>query len=264
MMEIVVCCAVAAVGVDFGWQPVAGGGVEYIIQLEPQMLERLKAGEDIFSDLPPRSGNIRGYRITVGTAVLPHHGEPLPAAATPEPQRTATVSGEPPALDGPLPGPVLSPSLTMDRATANHGARRPPAASHQPEAVKPFENQPAGFERAESGAASSPPQGQTEKPTLPKNQGVKQSHEARRPASSDKQAPTSSGKSQKPDDAQMPDSEKPERKSDPVTADTASPSRPSLAMFGLFASLGVNAFLLWVAISQRTRYRALAKMASTA
>lgn len=264
MMGIMVCCAAAAVGVDFGWQPVAGGGVEYIIQLEPQMLERLKAGEDIFSDLPPRSANIRGYRITVGTAMLPHHGEPPPAAATPEPQRTATLSGEPPALDGPLPGPVLGPSLTMDRAVANPGERRPPTALRQPKAVKPFDHQPAGFERAESDAASPPHQAQAAKPTLSKNQGIKQSHEARRPASSDKQVPASGEKPQKPGDAQTSDSKQPVRKSDSAAADTASPSRPSLAMFGLFASLGVNAFLLWVAISQRTRYRTLAKMAGTA
>jgi hypothetical protein len=37
--------AAAALGIDVGWQPLPEGGMEYIIQIAPQTLETLKAGE---------------------------------------------------------------------------------------------------------------------------------------------------------------------------------------------------------------------------
>jgi len=69
--------AVAALGVDVGWQPLSDGGVQYLIQIEPHALESLKSGEAIRSDVPPGVGDVRGYRITVGTEQLPRE---LPAA----------------------------------------------------------------------------------------------------------------------------------------------------------------------------------------
>ena len=80
MTGLLVCLSAAALGVDYGWQPIAGGGIEYVIQIEPQMLDALKRGEDVSSALPAGALNIRRYRILVGDATLPHHGEPLPDA----------------------------------------------------------------------------------------------------------------------------------------------------------------------------------------
>lgn len=66
--------ALAAVGIDYGWQPVAGGGIEYIIQIPPEAVDALRSGQDIFSDLPPELRGIRNYRITVGSDPLPNAG----------------------------------------------------------------------------------------------------------------------------------------------------------------------------------------------
>ncbi len=271
MMGIIVCCAFAPVGVDFGWQPVAGGGVEYIIQIEPQMLERLRAGEDVFSDLPPRAGNIRGYRITVGTSVLPHHGQPPPAGApAPRSPQADRPTNDPLAAEGPLPGPVLGPVLTMDQTTPGAAQHAAPAPLHRAEAAKPLENQPTGFERAESNATESHASSSSshQRPATKRaaeNRGrVKQSHEVRRPASSGRPPVTSAPPSPNADVPQAAGAKTPARKSGLPSAETASPARPSPALFGLFASLGVNAFLLWVAVSQRTRYRALVKVGRAA
>src|SRR5487761_1554116 len=81
MTGMFVCLSAAVMGVDYGWQPVAGGGIEYIIQIEPELLDSLKSGHDIFSDLPTSVRNVRSYRITVGAGRLPHHGEPPPSSA---------------------------------------------------------------------------------------------------------------------------------------------------------------------------------------
>ena len=73
----ILCIAVAVLGVDVGWQPLSEGGVQYLIQIEPHVLEALRLGEVIQSDLPPGVDDVRGYRITVGTEQLPRE---LPAA----------------------------------------------------------------------------------------------------------------------------------------------------------------------------------------
>ncbi len=45
MCGLVVCLATVVVGIDAGWQPLDGGGVEYLIQIEPQLLDALRSGE---------------------------------------------------------------------------------------------------------------------------------------------------------------------------------------------------------------------------
>lgn len=79
-----------SLGVDVGWQSLDDGGVEYIIQLEPQALELLRNGEELRSDIPPfLRDQMRSYRIKVGTGELPRDmqiQQPSPAA----PQNGAT------------------------------------------------------------------------------------------------------------------------------------------------------------------------------
>jgi hypothetical protein len=57
--------------VNVGWQPLPEGGMEYIIQLDPQTIEALKAGAPIQSDIPPNAGDVRSYKIIFGTEKLP-------------------------------------------------------------------------------------------------------------------------------------------------------------------------------------------------
>lgn len=79
MTGVLAIVAMSVVGIDVGWQPLPGGGFEYIIQIEPEMLETMKGGQDIASQLPPALRGVRNYRITVGNGPLPHEGEPPPA-----------------------------------------------------------------------------------------------------------------------------------------------------------------------------------------
>ena len=76
MCGTVLLVAAVAVGIDVGWQPLPGGGVEYIIQIEPQMLESFEPGLLAASDVPPHLGQIRSYRIIVGTDDLPREDPP--------------------------------------------------------------------------------------------------------------------------------------------------------------------------------------------
>ena len=92
-MVTAVCMAlVAAMGVGFGWQPMPDGSprYEYIVEIEPEMLQSLAAGRSIpiVSDVPQGVGPIARVRVVVGRGKVerrlfkPVVGEPQAADAT--------------------------------------------------------------------------------------------------------------------------------------------------------------------------------------
>ncbi len=77
---------VAAIyGIDVGWQPTGDGQLEYIIQVEPQLLEAMREGQAITSEIPPEVRGVRRYRIVVGNDELPRIGQAPDAAQVPLP-----------------------------------------------------------------------------------------------------------------------------------------------------------------------------------
>ena len=72
MNPLLLVVASVAVGIDYGYQPLESGGLEYIIQFEPQQLDALNEGMDLVSEVPPDL-DIRRYRIQVGTDKLPRN-----------------------------------------------------------------------------------------------------------------------------------------------------------------------------------------------
>ena len=118
--------AAATLGFDVGWQRLPEGGMEYIIQLDPQTLAALQAGQPIQSDIPTAAGEVRSYRIVLGKAKLPRDMPPAPTIRNPMLSKTI-VPNEPP--------PLTLPSLTSDLG------------------VKPHSGQPAIFEEAETKTA---------------------------------------------------------------------------------------------------------------
>ena len=91
MHALMLCIATAAVGIDTGWQQMPEGGMEYIIQLQPQDLEALRDGQPLCSDIPPAAGNVRSYRMVVDSKPLPRDEA---APAVPEiPPKAAESDG---------------------------------------------------------------------------------------------------------------------------------------------------------------------------
>ncbi len=79
------CLVLAA---DVGWRPLpSGGGMEYLIQLSAKDLEAIRSGEAWMTDIPPSVGEVRAYRITMGTGTLPRVDPPpsLPSLAADAP-----------------------------------------------------------------------------------------------------------------------------------------------------------------------------------
>lgn len=62
---------VAAIGIDVGWQPFAGGGMELIVQVDPQTAEQLLSGEEIGADLPSNVRDVRSITVRVGQGEVP-------------------------------------------------------------------------------------------------------------------------------------------------------------------------------------------------
>jgi hypothetical protein len=83
----------ATLGVDFGWKALPDDEVEYIIQIEPALLESLENGEPIASELLPEvRGNVRRFRVQIGNAPLPR--EAVMRQLRP---RTTEIAETPPA-----------------------------------------------------------------------------------------------------------------------------------------------------------------------
>ena len=95
MCGTMLCVAVVALGIDVGWQQLPDGGMEYVVQLEPQTVELLRTGVEIPSDIPANLKNLRRLRITVGTASLVRT---MPAEAVSGPAFPALPGGPLPRL----------------------------------------------------------------------------------------------------------------------------------------------------------------------
>ena len=195
MCGTIICVAAVMLGIDVGWQRLPDGGLEYIIQIQPHMLETLKAGSPIASDIPPHLRDVRGYRIVVGTARLPR--ESLPEVT---PQRhTDPFSLSPGGLKG---------ESSAFASPSDSGRKQAPGKLFPDPTGKPLKEQQAAYveskdvpeepEKTESDAEKSSDEGSS-KPWLPL----------------------------------------------------------TLALAGLFGSLGGNLYLGWIHWGTRSRYRAL-------
>lgn len=71
MSFVVLLAGMSVIGVDYGWERAPDGEQVYIIQLEPDALEKLKAGEVVSSEILPEVKGVRRFRIQVGTSQLP-------------------------------------------------------------------------------------------------------------------------------------------------------------------------------------------------
>ncbi|HUT88421.1 MAG TPA: hypothetical protein VMY37_02900 [Thermoguttaceae bacterium] len=212
------CLVTAALGVDVGWQPLPDGGMEYIIQIEPQMLEMLKNGEQFESDIPPNLRGVRSYRITVGTEKLPRVGE-LPEPEAPPSHEVRLPS--PTEFVPPLPSPVMSAQPAMSGGSPSYvGASEIPATLMPAVDTKPL---PDLGERA----AAFVNQPTTGPDPLDKQEKQKEEGTAQKEGGSEE----------------------------------AEPRKPwlplSMALAGMFGSLGGMFYVGWVAWDYRRQYQAL-------
>src|SRR5262245_7361506 len=87
---VVLLVPVSAQAVMFGWHELPDGGIEYLVQVEPDLLDSFHK-EGFISDIPLALRDIRRIRITVGEGRLPNQGDVNgpQVAATQRPQESA-------------------------------------------------------------------------------------------------------------------------------------------------------------------------------
>jgi hypothetical protein len=119
MQSAILGLSMCLVGVDVGWQPLATGGVEYIIQIDPLELSLIRR-EGAESAVPAEVKDIRRHRIVIGTDKLPRKAPPperpsgaafgsFPEAGQPGTSSKIKLPGRPP------------PDLSKEAATSGKG-----------------------------------------------------------------------------------------------------------------------------------------------
>ncbi len=142
MQGLAIVLAAASLGVDYGWQPTDDGALEYIIQIEPELLIALQKGESIVSEIHPDATGVRRFRIQIGSKPLPRVGRPSRPAANPpieEPASSVPLSLEPfptaerPSVEGTIPAPAASqpalPPIRSEFPIPANGPSLPKAAA---------------------------------------------------------------------------------------------------------------------------------------
>jgi hypothetical protein len=169
MTTLTMLIGLATLGVETGWQPVDDGALEYIIQIEPSLLDALRDGQPITSEIPAELKGVRRYKIVVGKAQLPRTDLPAPPGSTPAgPTALAQGSpGTPPPPAASLPGGSL-PSGSLPGGSSP--AVTPPAAAA---AALPPDRYALPFSQAgvpvvpPAAGAGGPPAGQSASPNPP-------------------------------------------------------------------------------------------------
>ena len=230
MNAALVLLAAAACGIDYGYRPLPDGGFEYIIQLEPELLEALRDGEEVTSDIRLDLRGATSYRIVVGTEPPPREAPPRLSPAEVEDADAADEESpeEPPeAADdaGAAGSEPEDDSVGGEHDGHNHSARRP--GLEQRGGLNP----PAGAEEADTTPGRF--DADEESGPLVQQAGYEQ----------DAGDDGDEGAEGSPSDS---------------SADDREPPKPwvpfSLAMLGLFASVGGNCYLGWLALGLRSRY----------
>lgn len=260
----VVCIAAVLLGIDAYWSPLPGGGVEYIIRIEPHLLDRIASGEveAIQSDVPPYVKDVRAYRISAGTE---QSAKRTPAAEVGSPVRTGVATDwislpesgvecliliEPRAFDE-----LKQPGRTIRGVIPPHvkdvRGFKVAAGTKQSLPESPKATVAEAARPAEAAVEKAPP----DPPAFQPNPSAFQPDPKGRPLRAQRAVHVEPVGAKRKPPATSPAGQ-PARQEE-----RAEPSKPwlplTLALIGLFASLGANVFLLWMAGGFRKRYRAL-------
>jgi hypothetical protein len=258
--------------VQFGWQALPDGGIEYMVQVEPELLGTFQQ-DGFTSDIPASlQRDMRRIRITVGNKKLPNEGDVTgPKDNTPNTPAGPTATAQPTAPSGGgsfldrLKSVVVSPweksaskTAASDSSSSSSGTldlppppsvnetqaktEPPPRQAPQPLSSLPF-FQSGQVSKIDSGKSSGDSQAST--PHLNENEA---SPESPRTFGSDRMSMAKPAVLETPVGGA----------SSPNSALISKPWLPLMgALLALFASVGANVYLAWIYQSVRQKYREL-------
>ena len=124
--------------VSHGWQVQSDHRVQYLVQLSPDLLGKLREGDEIYINIYPEAGQIQQFVVLAGQNVLPrksekeHRHSPLAAK---EKRLVAPAAAENPTVYGPM---AAEPSATSPRSFGPRTAEgRNEPRSFEPRAGEP-------------------------------------------------------------------------------------------------------------------------------
>lgn len=264
MMTLAATVAWMALAVDAGWQPAEGGGMEYVLHLDPAAAEALARGEEIASDVPPELAGVQAVRIRVSRDPAPREGEPVTALRPPAPP-----AGTPLQRSIPAPGPGdQDEPLPDDSSQAWHPSQAPlvplgpgqTLAQSGPESATPTPGLPDASTWIGTLNRLNPQDASPIQPTV--------GAVTRLPPVTSPAVPTSLPEGGSPATIRQDQHDtSASGHADRETGDgrSTNPRKPEerpwgtlvAAMIGLFASVGGNLYLGWTNWSTRLRYRQL-------
>jgi hypothetical protein len=101
-MNILLACIAASLGWQTGYERLPEGGMEYIIQLDAPAIDALQRGQPIGSYLPSDIGQVRSFRVVMGTG-RPKREAPWPAA----PPKAVEKPAAPKIVEKPAPAKAV-------------------------------------------------------------------------------------------------------------------------------------------------------------
>lgn len=255
----IVCIAAVLLGIDARWPPAPDGGLQYVVQIEPQVLEQLASGaiESLESHVPRYLNDVRAYQIVIGTQELAKTARTpnvqsrilagVDTAWVPQPDGRvecrmwihADVLEELQQPGKVIEGPIPADVKTLSLFTITVG-RKPPAES------LPTTNGANPPEPAEVA-----PTAEVAPRVLPRGDGGTRLHAESATYIEPSETTPNDPSPPKPDSNST-------AKEKPVPAATTEwPLSPTVTLFGLFASLAGNIFLFWMLRDYRKHHRTL-------
>ncbi|HBO43200.1 MAG TPA: hypothetical protein DD670_04555 [Planctomycetaceae bacterium] len=245
MFGTALCIATVVLGIEVGWEPDADGDLEYIVRIEPELAAPLLEGKPVrFSVLPEHRG-VRHFRVEVGAGKPPREGTlPPPPSAPAQPSETAAKVA-PNSLGPEFSAPPSTsswPKFEPDKPAAPPLVEPKPATSIEPAEPGAEPDLPRATPTPESVEVDKPSDASTVRipAALPTDETARKIDEQK--ASHDKPSDT-----EKPDQTGQLEATSPNALKTPLIL-------ASCAAIGFFAAF---AYLLWIHVGTRTRYRQL-------
>ncbi|HLA83732.1 MAG TPA: hypothetical protein VJL29_02980 [Thermoguttaceae bacterium] len=139
MLGAAFCVATAVLGIDVGWEPDPQGNVQYVLQIEPELAQRMLEGKTVEFDLRPEHLNTRHVLVRVGKGKPPRIENPAASQTNPKevsPAKQGQASSVGPKIDREWSAP---PSVDTPKTSvpATKAAPREPLKTTSPETTAP-------------------------------------------------------------------------------------------------------------------------------
>ncbi len=139
MNALILMVASTTVGINFGYQPTGDGGLEYIIQVEPDFCQSFP-DKGISSEVPREMLNsIHRFRIVVGNDQLPRENLPPAMRTIQTPANTYPIRPISPDVNSQNSFPPATSRPPLD----NPLQPRPIAPAQDPDSFNPLGNRPS-------------------------------------------------------------------------------------------------------------------------